>query len=120
MKSFLIAAALTSLTLPGSVFAHTLNESTQRATAPAPRPIPATVVKPTGLPLDFSVALINVEFTLDQAGKPSGIKVLSLIDPVLKRQLVAAFRQWRFEPGARDPASTQKRFVLPIELRAES
>ncbi len=119
MKSILVATALLGVSLTGSAFAYSPKESASPATSPAPRPIPASVVKPTGLPLGFSRAVINIEFTLDQTGQPHEIKVLSVEDPVLKRHLVEAFRQWRFETGARD-ADAQKRYILPLELRAES
>ena len=119
MKSLLIAAALAAVSLPAAAVAHSSKDSASAVTAAAPRPIPASVVKPTGLPLGFSRALINIEFSLDQAGKPHQIKVLSVEDPMFKRHLVDAFRQWRFEAGASD-ADASQRFVLPLELRAES
>jgi hypothetical protein len=120
MKSLLLAAALTGVFLPGTALAHYPNSSGSPVTAPAPRPIPASIVKPTGLPLHFTRALINIEFTLDPAGQPRDIKVLAVSDPVLRQRVVEAFRQWRFETGAGDAAAGAKRFVLPIELRAET
>ncbi len=120
MKSLLLAAALTGVSLTGSAFAYTPKDSAAPVTAAAPRPIPDSVVKPTGLPHDFTRGVINIEFSLDESGRPKAIKVPSVNDPVLKRHLVEAFRQWRFEAGAVEAAASGKRFVLPLDIRAES
>ncbi len=116
MKSFLLAAALLGATLPVSALAYTPKDA---ASTPAPRVVPTSVVKP-GLPPGFSRALIDVEFTLDQTGRPQDIKVRSVKDPVLKRHLVEAFRQWRFDTGTTGADTTAKRFVIPLDVRAES
>ena len=120
MKSLILAAALTGVFLPGTVLASAPKNSTSPVTAPAPRPIPATVVNPTGLPQSFNGALVNIEFSLDQSGQPREIKVLSVKDPIVKRSLVEAFSQWRFDIGVRDGANHDRRFVLPIEVRSET
>lgn len=117
MKSLLIAVVLTGAALTNSALAYSPKEQTN--SAPAPRPILASVVKPTNLPLQFAGGLINIEFSLDQDGQPRDIKVLSVKDRALKERIVEAFRQWRFETGARDAASEQKRYVLPLEVRPE-
>jgi hypothetical protein len=115
MKSLLFAAALTGVAATGTAFAY----SPKNAMVPAPRPIASSVVSPTGLPSAFAGKTVNVEFSLDVNGKPRAIEVLHVDDPVLKRQLVEAFRQWRFELAASDPALSQKRFILPVQLRPE-
>ena len=120
MKSLILAAALTGVFLPGTALATSLKDSASPVTAPAPRPIPITVVKPTGLPLTFDGALVNIEFSLDQNGQPREIKVPSVKDPIVKRSLVEAFSQWRFDRGVSDGANHDRRFVLPLELRAET
>ena len=116
MKSLLFAAALVSA-ISTSAFAYNPNDA--RPLTPAPRVVPSSVVKPTGLPYQFSGSTINVEFSLDAAGKPQQIRVLSVEDSRLKRQLVAAFRQWRFELVTQEAAESGKRFILPVELKPE-
>ena len=116
-KSLLLAAALAGMAVTGTAFAYSPKDSANLA--PAPRPIPASVVQPVDLPRSFAGAVINIEFTLDQSGQPRDIQVLRVSDPVLKRQLVSAFRQWRFETGANHATAGAKRFLLPIELRPE-
>jgi hypothetical protein len=116
MKSLLFTAALAGVALTGNAFAYSPKDA---IALPAPRPVASSVVQPTGLPSAYSGKVVNIEFSLDQAGRPRAIEVLRVDDAVLKRQLVEAFRQWRFAPGVNDPALSQKRFVLPLQLRPE-
>jgi hypothetical protein len=115
MKKFLLlAAALAAVALTGTARAYS------PADAPKPRVIPASVVNPSGLPRDFQGAIIRVEFTLDAAGQPHDIKVLATENAVVQRQLVEAFRQWRFDLGANRSAATGRRYILPLQLTPEA
>jgi hypothetical protein len=116
MKSLLLVAALAGVSFTGAAFGH--DTAAARSTV-SPTPVPVKVVNPTGLPLQFAGADIRVEFKLDAAGQPRDIRVLAVQDSVLKRQIVEAFRQWRFEPGVTDPAAANHRFILPLHLRPE-
>ena len=117
LKQSLLLAALAGVVLTTtSALAFAPKDATA---ATAPRPIQSSVVNPTGLPRNFAGEVINVEFSLDAAGAPRDIQVLHVSDPVLKRQLVAAFRQWRFETAAGNATPATKRFILPIELHAD-
>jgi outer membrane biosynthesis protein TonB len=109
----LLVAALAGVALSVNAFAYSPTDSS----VAKPRPIPATVVNPTGLPRSYMGSIIKVEFTLDQAGQPHDIKVLRVSDPIVTRQLVAAVSQWRFESKGGDAGSSAQRFILPIELR---
>ncbi len=117
MKNLLLAAALVGASLP--VFAYTPKSATTPAAAPAPRPIPSSIVKP-GIPPGVSSTLVEVEFSLDQSGKPQNIRVPSVRDPIFKHYLVEAFRQWRFDSSTVEGSTTGKRFILPIEIQAET
>ena len=115
-KSLLLVAALAGVSLTGTAFAYSPKDA---AKTPAPRVIPSSVVKPSGLPLHFAGEVINVEFSLDQKGQPRDIQVLWVSDAALKKQLVEAFRQWRFESAAGAKTDSAKRFILPIQLNPE-
>jgi hypothetical protein len=119
-KSLLLASSLLALALTGSAFAATENASTVAAPAPLPRPDPVSVVNPTDLPLNFAGTTVDIKFSLDASGHPQDIQVLWVRDPVLKRQVVAAFRQWRFTPSTATAAANSKRYILPLEIRAET
>ena len=116
-KSFLLAA-LAGVAFSVNAFAYSPKDSASPAAGSKPRPIVTSVVKPTGLPRSFMGSVVQVEFTLDQAGQPHDIKVLRISDPILTRQLVAAFSQWRFEQSSSSDV-TPKRFVIPIELKLD-
>jgi hypothetical protein len=118
MKSLLTAALLFAAGLNTVALAYSPNDT--RPLTPAPRVVPSSVVRPTGLPYHFAGAVINVEFSLDRNGRPQNVKVLWVDDPRVKRQLAAAFRQWRFEPGTKEAVEAGKRFILPVEIRPEA
>jgi TonB family protein len=113
----LLFAALTGMAVTVTALAFPTNDSASAEKTPAPRVVASSVVHPTGLPREFVGALVNIEFSLDASGQPRDIKVLRVTDPVLKRQVVQAFSQWRFTPGAGETAA--KRFILPLELVPE-
>ena len=112
----LLFAALAGVAVSSSAFAFPVAEAANPAKLPMPKIVTSSIVQPSGLPRDFAGGLVNVEFTLDAAGQPRDIKVLRVDNPVLKRQIAAAFSQWRFTA---DAATTEKRFVLPLQIRAE-
>lgn len=118
-KKSILLAAVATVAIVGNAFAYSPTNQATSTPAVLPRPVPSSVVKPINLPRYFSTTVIDVEFSIDQAGQPFDIKVKHVGDPALTRQLVAAFSQWRFEPGVSSPTAKPKRFVLPIEIRPE-
>lgn len=118
-KSLSLAAALAAVVLTGSAFAYAPSDSVHQAAASAAKLVPTKVVNPTGLPRSFRRDIVQIEFSLDQAGQPRDIKVVSNTDRETKKQIVKAFSQWRFEPGAIEAGSGTKRFVLPLEVVPE-
>jgi len=108
MKTLVFAAALLGVS---TLSATPLD----RGQTPATALKPTTVVAPTDLPLGFHGAAMNVEFTLDAAGRPQDIRVPSVYDPQLKRQVVKAFSQWQFAP-----MDTSKHYVLVLEVKPQS
>jgi len=117
-RLLLIAAALAGVSFTTTVFAYSQKEAA--GSAPTPRIIPSSVVNPTKLPLRYADATVNVAFSLDQSGQPRNIEVLQVEDVRLKKQLVEAFSQWRFDLTAISKDAAAKRFVLPIHLLPES
>jgi hypothetical protein len=114
-KSLLVAAALAGAAFSTSAFAY----SPKDATKPAPRVSDSSVVEVTGLPRSFTDSVVNIEFALDAAGKPHDIKVLHVSDANLQRRVIASFSQWRFDVSATKDAVLPKRFILPLEIRAQ-
>lgn len=107
-KSLSLVAALAALVLTGSAFAYA-------PTGSAAKLVPSKVVSPTDLPRTFTRTVVNIEFTVDQNGRPQDITVATS-DRNAKEQIVKAFSQWQFEVTSRDTTTTAKRFVLPLEI----
>ena len=116
MKSTLLIAALAGVSLASPVLAVTAPPPVSSASATASQPKPSVVVAPANLPRVFAGTTIEVEFTLDPDGHPQNIRVLSVFDARVKREVVKAFSQWQFETaGAASPAQG-RRYVLPIGI----
>jgi len=115
MKSILLAAALTGVSLASTAFAYSPKDSPVNGAMP--RVVPSSVVRPSGLPLSVAGETVMIEFSLDQVGMPRSIRIHTS-DDLLKRQLLQAFSQWRFEPGA-NGTDAKKRYILPLQLNKE-
>jgi hypothetical protein len=53
-----------------------------------------------------------VEMTVDATGKPSGLKIVRSLGPVMDHNVLAAVSQYRFAPGTLDGAPTS----VPVNL----
>jgi hypothetical protein len=113
IKPILLAAALVGAASSANAYP---NDTKNSAAAAQPRPVPSSVVSPEGVPWQFEGAVIHVEFSLDAAGQPRDIKLPKVYDEVLERQLIDAFRRWRFAPVASAPGAKSPRYILPVQL----
>jgi hypothetical protein len=64
---------------------------------------------PTGFTSERSTV---VEMTVDATGKPSQLKILKSLGPVMDHNVLAAVGQYRFTPGTLDGAPT----AVPVNL----
>lgn len=115
MKTTLLAA-VAAVVLSSSAFAYTVKDSTQQHTAAVANLAPANVVNPTDLPLNFARQVVNIEFSVDAAGQPQDIKILSNVDRAAKQRILKAFKQWKFQSTATGNADAAKRYILPLEI----
>ena len=65
---------------------------------------------PSGFTLDRKTV---VELTVDATGKPSNLKILQSLGPVMDHNVLAAVSQYRFAPGTLDGAPT----AVPVNLQ---
>jgi hypothetical protein len=65
---------------------------------------------PSGFTLDRKTV---VELTVDATGKPSNLKILNSLGPVMDHNVLAAVSQYRFAPGTLDGAPT----AVPVNLQ---
>ena len=80
------------------------------------KPAPATVVSPTELPPSFEGRTVDVSLTIDAAGQPHDVKVVSTNNKSLRKSLVAAISQWSFKPARKNGVPVSTKVLLPVEL----
>ena len=114
MKTTRLLAAFAGVSLATSMFAML---SPAPANADATAPMPTVVVNPTRLPLSFRGGTFDVDFKLDANGKPYDIRVRSVRDAQVARQIKTAFSQWTFTPAPDQKWTQEKRFVVPLEIK---
>jgi outer membrane biosynthesis protein TonB len=59
-----------------------------------------------------------VEMTVDATGKPSDLKIVRSLGPVMDKNVLAAVSQYRFTPGTLDGAPTAVPVALEVVLRS--
>jgi Gram-negative bacterial TonB protein C-terminal len=69
---------------------------------------------PTGFAFDRETV---VEMTVDATGKPSNLKLLQSLGPVMDHNVLTAVGQYRFTPGTLDGAPTAVPVNLHVVLR---
>ena len=70
---------------------------------------------PRGLAFDRKTV---VEMTVDATGKPSNLKILQSLGPLMDHNVLAAVSQYRFTPGTLDGAPTAIPVNLEVVLRS--
>jgi TonB family protein len=70
---------------------------------------------PSGFTFDRKTV---VEMTVDATGKPSDLKILQSLGPVMDHNVLAAVSQYRFTPGTLDGAPTNVPVNLQVVLRS--
>src|SRR6187402_2097841 len=61
-------------------------------------PVPVAVVAPS-VSADYNGSVVQIEFTVDEAGKPERFSVKSTPDETVAAAVVDAVKQWRFKPA---------------------
>jgi hypothetical protein len=70
---------------------------------------------PRGFTIDRKTV---VEMTVDAAGKPSNLKIVRSLGPVMDHNVLAAVGQYRFTPGTLDGEPTAVPVSLEVVLRS--
>src|ERR1700736_4222937 len=70
---------------------------------------------PRGLAFDRKTV---VEMTVDATGKPSNLKILQSLGPVMDHNVLSAVSQYRFTPGTLDGQPTSVPVNLQVVLRS--
>jgi TonB family protein len=111
----LLGATLLGGMLPVATFANVIvpfDSAPPRFEAP----LPERVVKPTGLMRRHEGAVVKLSLTIDQAGRPHDIRIVSPQDRNLAERLLPAGAQWRFKPATKNGAPVATKILLPVQL----
>ncbi|MEI9977847.1 MAG: TonB family protein [Edaphobacter sp.] len=61
-----------------------------------------------------------VAMTVDEAGKPSDLKIVQSISPAMDKNVLTAVSQYRFKPGTLDGAATSVPLNLEVTVHASA
>lgn len=112
LATALLGGLLSSAALATTTAAHHSATAALKLEAPAPD----RVVAPTGLPRSAEGATVTLALTIDAAGRPHDIQVVSRGDKGLTKSLVSAVSQWSFTPARKNGIAVPAKVLLPIRL----
>lgn len=117
-KKFLLAATFAGGLLSVSVLSATviINPVGMNESSSYSAPAPLKIVNPTGILRRYQGETIRLSLTIDEAGLPHNIRLLSERDPHLVKYLLPAVAQWKFTPAMRNGRPVSANVVLPIAL----
>lgn len=78
-------------------------------------PVPVAVVSPIVGP-EYNGAVVQLEFVVDEKGKPVDLAVKSTPDDRLASTVLDAVKQWRFKPAERDGVPVETKVALPVKI----
>lgn len=78
-------------------------------------PVPVAVVAPS-VGAEYNGSTVQIEFLVDESGKPSEFSVRSTPDHTVARLVIDAVRQWRFKPAEADGKPVATKVLLPVRI----
>lgn len=112
------AAVIGAALLTSTAFAFPNPDGAKPAHENWAMPQPVEVVAPNLLGSHDGVT-VHVRLTIDEQGVPSDVEVLRDRDPILKREIVEAVQQWKFQPATNNGEAVKMRVILPLELSVD-
>jgi TonB family protein len=119
MKVFNKLAVLISLgvLLPFAVSAKSPEQTYLDASLKVPGvPVPVVVVSPNDVGAEYSGAWVDLTFTVDATGNPTGFSAVSSPDAAIAKVMMDAVSKWRFKPVRKDGVAVATRVVLPVRV----
>jgi TonB family protein len=119
MKAVNKLAVLISLgaLLPFAAFAKTPEQAYLDASSKAPGvPVPVAVVSPSDIDTKYIGTKVELAFTVDATGNPTGFSVVSSPDDALAKVMMDAVSKWRFSPAQKNGMAVATKVVLPLRV----
>lgn len=82
-------------------------------------PVPVAVVAPS-VGAEYGGATVQIEFLVDESGKPSEFSVRSTPDQKVAQVVIDALRQWRFKPAEAAGKPVATKVLLPVRIQDDS
>lgn len=79
-------------------------------------PVPVAVVSPSRVSSEYAGAKVDLAFTVDSQGKPTGFTVVTSPDAMLAKVVLDAVSKWRFTPAQKNGAPVATKVVLPVRI----
>jgi len=103
--------------LPLAASAKTLEQAYLDASSKAPGvPVPVAVVSPSAISTEYAGAKVELSFTVDTKGNPTGFSVVSSPDAALAKVVMDAVSKWRFTPAQKNGTAVATKVVLPVRI----
>ena len=104
---------LASVTASASTIEQTYIESCRKDPSV---PVPVAVVSPTVVGSEYNGTTVELEFVVNEQGKPANISVKSAPDSTLAATITDAVKQWKFKPAERNGSPVATKVVLPVKI----
>ncbi len=78
-------------------------------------PVPIVVVSPS-VGSEYEGTSVHLEFVVDAQGKPTQFAIKATPDDLLATKVVAAVKQWRFQPAEIDGTPVAVKVALPVRI----
>ncbi|ACB73873.1 energy transducer TonB [Opitutus terrae] len=103
--------------LPLAASAKSAEEAYVESASKAPGvPVPVAVVTPRNISADYAGSTVELAFTVDTAGTPTSLKVVSSPDAMLAKIVMDAVKRWRFEPAKKNGSAVATNVLLPVRI----
>ena len=80
-------------------------------------PVPVKTIQPIEVPMSHHGSTVNLSMTIDAAGKPSNIRVMSAGNQAAYKRIIATVAQWEFAPARKNGVAVPAKVELPLEVK---
>jgi hypothetical protein len=112
IKSLVIASAFA-----GVLFSSASALTTNAAPVRFEKPAPVKTVQPILVPTSHHSSIVNLTMVIDEAGKPSKIRVADVSDQSAYQGIIDTVAKWEFSPARKNGQPVATRVELPLEVK---
>ena len=108
-----------SLVIASALVGGLLSSASAITTTPAKfeAPAPLKTIQPIEIPTSHRGTTVNLTMTIDEAGKPSNVRVASVNDQAAYKRIIATVSKWEFTPARKNGQPVSTKVELPLEVK---